>query len=179
MGKRVVHRLGDGRHTLPLWQIDGHGPRRVDSAGCILLLFICWADQRDYDAAEIFARASPDAPMLRADLLQFFRPWVVVPDRIETPLLCRDLASIGEDRLVRLLRLIDAGHWQPSEAFTHWVVAEDGRLAGEARALDPADGPDAYGQHFCFVRLFSMPEMAEWGYIDAIRLRVKAACYSE
>ncbi len=49
--------------------------------------------------------------------------------------------------------------------FTHWVV-EQGQIIGEAHSVEPADD----GQSFAFVRLFAMPEMAEYGYIESVKL---------
>jgi len=52
--------------------------------------------------------------------------------------------------------------------YSHWVVVE-GQIVGEAHSVEPSDD----GQSFAFVRLFSMPEMAEYGYIETDRLRPK------
>ncbi len=52
--------------------------------------------------------------------------------------------------------------------FTHWVV-EQGQIVGEAHSVQPAND----GQSFAFVRLFAMPEMAEYGYIESVKLRPK------
>ncbi len=54
-------------------------------------------------------------------------------------------------------------------AFTHWVVL-DTQIIGEAHSVEP----DEAGQSFAFVRLFAMPEMAEFGNIESDRLRAKA-----
>ena len=53
-------------------------------------------------------------------------------------------------------------------AFTHWVV-ELGKIVGEARSVEPAHD----GLNFAFVRLFSMPEVAEHGSIASAQLRPK------
>ena len=53
-------------------------------------------------------------------------------------------------------------------AFTHWVVV-DGRISGEARSVETGDN----GISFAYVRLFNMPEMAEYGSIESAHLRSK------
>ncbi|MHC4947332.1 MAG: hypothetical protein ACYTG1_03605 [Planctomycetota bacterium] len=169
-----THRLGDGRHPLPVHCLGADGLRRLESDGCIRLLLVVWAHRAGHDAVAIDARANPDHPRLRPDLLLLYRPWVHVPDPIDPRLLRRDLLAIGERSIVAVLDEIDAGRWRPPARYTHWLVTDDGRLAGEARDLDPPDAPDRHGQHFCHVRLFAMPEMAEWGYADAMNLRPKA-----
>jgi hypothetical protein len=55
-------------------------------------------------------------------------------------------------------------------AFTHWVVV-DGKIAGEAHSVEPGENR----QSFAFVRLFNMPEGAEYGYIETAYLRSKGA----
>ncbi len=55
-------------------------------------------------------------------------------------------------------------------AFTHWVVVE-GQIAGEAHSVEPG----ANGRSFAFVRLFNMPEGAEYGTIETAYLRSKDA----
>mgnify|MGYP001235002774 CR=1 FL=1 len=52
--------------------------------------------------------------------------------------------------------------------FTHWVVVDD-KIAGEAHSVKPADN----GQSFAYVRLFNMPECAEFDYIETAHLRSK------
>ena len=54
--------------------------------------------------------------------------------------------------------------------FTHWVV-EGGTIVGEARNVEP----DADGISMAFVRLFNVPEMAEYGSIESSKLRAKSA----
>jgi hypothetical protein len=54
--------------------------------------------------------------------------------------------------------------------FTHWVVAE-GNVIGEAREVRP----DQNGTCFAYVRLFQMPEGAEYGRIEKKYLRSKDA----
>jgi len=54
--------------------------------------------------------------------------------------------------------------------FTHWVVAED-QIIGEARAVEPGQN----GTCFAYVRLFQMPEGAEYGTIEQKYLRQKSA----
>ena len=53
-------------------------------------------------------------------------------------------------------------------SFTHWVVAE-GHVIGEARNVEP----DRNGTSFAYVRLFSVPEGAEYGTIENKYLRGK------
>jgi hypothetical protein len=53
--------------------------------------------------------------------------------------------------------------------FTHWVV-EGGHVVGEAHSVEPS----LRGVSFAFVRLFAMPEMAEFGSIESENLRPKA-----
>ena len=52
--------------------------------------------------------------------------------------------------------------------FTHWVVEQE-RLVGEAHSVEAAHD----GMSFAYVRLFSMPELAERGYIATAQLRTK------
>jgi len=54
--------------------------------------------------------------------------------------------------------------------FTHWVVAE-GQILGEARDIEP----DQNGSGFAYVRLFQVPEGAEYGRIEKQYLQPKAA----
>ena len=54
--------------------------------------------------------------------------------------------------------------------FTHWVVAED-QIIGEAREV----APDKNGTCFAYVRLFQVPEGAEYGRIEGKYLRPKTA----
>lgn len=53
-------------------------------------------------------------------------------------------------------------------AFSHWVV-DSGRIIGEARSVKPADDE----RSFAFVRLFNMPDEAEFGYIATKQLQIK------
>jgi hypothetical protein len=53
-------------------------------------------------------------------------------------------------------------------AYSHWVV-EQGRIIGEAHSVKPADDR----MSFAFVRLFRLPECAEYGYISSAQLRSK------
>ena len=53
-------------------------------------------------------------------------------------------------------------------AFSHWVT-EGGRIVGEAKEVEPEDN----GISFAYVRLFAMPEMAEYGSIKTHQLRPK------
>ena len=53
-------------------------------------------------------------------------------------------------------------------AFTHWVVV-DGQIGGEAHSVEPGEN----GISFAYVRLFNMPECAEYGSIESAHLRSK------
>lgn len=173
------HRLGDRWHHLPASVLDPGASdplTPLTSEGSILLLLSLWAGARGLDAADIHDRAyppSPDEPMLRADELEPFRMWTDIPESIDTELLVRDLEDINFHRVIHVIREIEAGAYTPGKAFTHWVVADSGGIAGEARELDPPDHPDEQGQHFCYVRLFAMPDMAEYGYTNAANLQPK------
>jgi len=52
--------------------------------------------------------------------------------------------------------------------YTHWVVVK-GKIVGEAHSVESTGN----GRSFAFVRLFDMPEMAEYGHIDTAYLRSK------
>ena len=52
--------------------------------------------------------------------------------------------------------------------FTHWVVVK-GKIVGEAHSVESTGN----GRSFAFVRLFNMPECAEYGYIETAYLRSK------
>ena len=52
--------------------------------------------------------------------------------------------------------------------FSHWVV-EQKQIVGEAHSVEPSTN----GMSFAFVRLFNMPEMAEYGHIESRRLQAK------
>lgn len=167
------HQLGDGLHSLPVLRIMAGRAAPESSRPCIMLLFVIWAQRNGFDPVAIYERARPDAPMLRPDQLRIFLQWTQVPGEIDTTLLMHDLAAIDEQQLCQVIREIESGGYRPEKAYTHWVVTSDGRIAGEARELDPPNEPDEQGQHFCYVRLFAMPEMAEYGYTDASNLRPK------
>lgn len=53
--------------------------------------------------------------------------------------------------------------------FTHWVV-EGQQIVGEAHSVEPQGS----GLSFAFVRLFNVPEMAEFGSIESAKLRGKS-----
>lgn len=169
-----VHRLGDGLHPLPVYCLGAKGLEQVTSEGCVLYLFLCWAQDNDVDACEIFARAHPDETGLRPDHLLIYRAWTEIPEApIDVDLLCSDLQAIGRHRLAEVILQITSESWRPELAFSHWLVTNDGVIAGEARELDPINGPDSEGQRFGFVRLFAMPECAEWGYTNECNLTPK------
>ncbi len=54
-------------------------------------------------------------------------------------------------------------------SFTHWIVVED-QVIGEAREVQPDNNKTA----FAYVRLFNMPECAEYGWTENKHLRSKA-----
>jgi hypothetical protein len=58
--------------------------------------------------------------------------------------------------------------------FTHWVV-EGGQVVGEAHSVEPSQ----HGVSFAFVRLFAMPEMAEFGSIESENLRPKVPSHKK
>jgi len=61
-------------------------------------------------------------------------------------------------------------HLVSDPTFSHWVVTE-GQVLGEARDVQP----DGNGTCFAYVRLFQIPEGAEYGTIEQQYLRAKAA----
>lgn len=52
--------------------------------------------------------------------------------------------------------------------YSHWVM-EQGQVVGEAHSVEP----DSNGMIFAFVRLFNLPDGAEFGYIETARLQAK------
>ena len=52
--------------------------------------------------------------------------------------------------------------------FSHWVM-EEARIVGEAHSVELGDN----GMSFAFVKLFNMPDCAEYGYIETCRLHAK------
>lgn len=168
-----LHRLGDGWQYLPAVAVTPGGLHRMTSEPCVLLHLATWAHRRGFDPESIQHRAEPEGEMLRVDQLLLYRRWTRTPDRIETSILIDDLEQVNRHLLAAVVRDIEAGRWRPDKAFSHWVVVPDGPIAGEARDLDPPVEPDRHGQHFCYVRLYAMPEMAEWGYSDHASLRRK------
>ena len=78
------------------------------------------------------------------------------------------LAGLSQEMQVPAI-LVQAGTKPVSDpAFSHWVVV-DGQIVGEAHSVKNSGN----GQSFAIVRLFNMPEMAEYGYIDSARLQLK------
>jgi hypothetical protein len=59
-------------------------------------------------------------------------------------------------------------------AFTHWVVV-DGKVAGEAHSVTTVEN----GRSFAFVRLFNMPEGAEYGCVESAYLQPKCQLAGE
>jgi hypothetical protein len=76
----------------------------------------------------------------------------------------------GLSQAAGVLAIAPAQRLVSDPAFTHWVVV-DGKIAGEAHSVEFGNN----GQSFAFVRLFNMPEGAEYGYIETAYLRSKDA----
>jgi hypothetical protein len=76
----------------------------------------------------------------------------------------------GISQATGVLAIAPAQQLVSDPAFTHWVVVE-GHMVGEAHSVEPG----ANGQSFAFVRLFNLPENAEYGYIETAYLRRKDA----
>lgn len=79
------------------------------------------------------------------------------------------LAELGRELRVPAIA-ISGAQAVSDPGFTHWVVAQ-GRIIGEAREVEP----ESNGTCFAFVRLFAMPECAEYGSIPARNLKKKEA----
>lgn len=75
---------------------------------------------------------------------------------------------VGLSQAAGVVAIAPAQGLASDPAFTHWVVVE-GKIAGEAHSVESSDS----GQSFAFVRLFNMPEAAEYGYIETAYLRKK------
>jgi len=76
----------------------------------------------------------------------------------------------GLSSAVGVVAITPAQRLASDPAFTHWVVV-DGKIGGEAHSVKPGGN----GRSFAFVRLFNMPEAAEYGYIETAYLRMKGA----
>jgi len=76
----------------------------------------------------------------------------------------------GLSRAAGVLAIAPAQRLMSDPAFSHWVVVH-GKIAGEAHSVESGDN----GQSFAFVRLFNMPENAEYGYVETAYLRRKEA----
>jgi len=78
------------------------------------------------------------------------------------------LAGLSQEMQVPAI-LVQAGTKPVSDpAFSHWVVV-DSQIVGEAHSVED----NGNGQSFAYVRLFNIPEMAEYGYIDSGILQLK------
>jgi len=78
------------------------------------------------------------------------------------------LAGLSQEMQVPAI-LVQASSKPVSDpAFSHWVVV-DGQIVGEAHSVED----NGNGQSFAYVRLFNMPDMAEYGYINSARLQLK------
>ncbi len=78
------------------------------------------------------------------------------------------LGSISAVTQATAISVGPAGTIVSDPEYSHWVVV-DGQVAGEAHSVEPTSN----GQSFAYIRLFNMPEMAEYGYIETARLRSK------
>jgi len=76
----------------------------------------------------------------------------------------------GLSQAAGVLAIAPAQRLVSDPAFPHWVIV-DGKIAGEAHSVESSQN----GQSFAFVRLFNMPEGAEYGYIETAYLRSKDA----
>lgn len=78
------------------------------------------------------------------------------------------LAQISEAAGAPAIQIGGAGPIVSDPCFSHWVL-EQGRVVGEAHSVKP----DSRGMSFAFVRLFNMPDAAEYGYIETAKLQTK------
>ena len=80
------------------------------------------------------------------------------------------LAELSAKTQVPAIAVGDRPTLVSDPTFSHWVVTE-GQVLGEARDVQP----DGNGTCFAYVRLFQIPEGAEYGTIEQQYLRAKAA----
>lgn len=80
------------------------------------------------------------------------------------------LASLSNAMQVPAVVTDSRGILVSDPAFSHWVVVGN-EIIGEAHSVED----QGHGQSFAFVRLFSMPECAEYGSIETHQLRDKRA----
>ena len=78
------------------------------------------------------------------------------------------LAGVSTDAQVPVIMVGGDAPIVSDPAYSHWVVT-DGNLIGEAHSV----GPEKNGYCVAYVRLFVMPEMAEFGPVDRDNLRSK------
>ena len=78
------------------------------------------------------------------------------------------LAEISQVSGATAIQVGGHGPIASDPGFSHWVV-EQGRIVGEAHSVEP----DSKGMSFAFVRLFNLPDAAEFGYIETARLQAK------
>ena len=78
------------------------------------------------------------------------------------------LAGLSQGLRVPAILVQKAPQMPSDPQFTHWVV-QDAQVIGEAHSVEAESG----GISFAFVRLFAMPEMAEYGSIESEKLRPK------
>ena len=78
------------------------------------------------------------------------------------------LTEISQASGVTAIQVGGHGPIASDPRFSHWVV-EQGQIVGEAHSVEP----DGRGMSFAFVRLFSLPDGAEYGYVETAKLRAK------
>lgn len=78
------------------------------------------------------------------------------------------LGEISQASGVTAIQIGGHGPIASDPRFSHWVV-EQGQIVGEAHSVEP----DGRGMSFAFVRLFGMPDAAEYGYIETAKLQAK------
>ena len=78
------------------------------------------------------------------------------------------LAEISQASGATAIQVGGHGPIASDPRYSHWVV-EQGRIVGEAHSVEP----DSRGMSFAFVRLLSMPDAEEYGYIETTKLQTK------
>jgi hypothetical protein len=78
------------------------------------------------------------------------------------------LGEISQESGVPVIQVGGHGPIVSDPQFSHWVV-ESGGIVGEAHSVEP----DGNSMSFAFVRLFGMPDSAEYGYIETAKLQAK------
>jgi len=108
----------------------------------------------DKDEVEVIGRPIPACesdPICRQKQAQNMARFIAgICAELQVPAVCPSLQVVSDPK------------------FSHWVT-EQGRIIGEAHSVEAGTN----GMSFAFVRLFSMPEQAEYGYIDSRNLQAK------